>query len=150
MVKVQDTVLIEWWISLYGILLSVLNSLNTCDEIHWCNDWSFVCIYERPILGDNPKPHKFAWEKRCAFHFSLCFSLKSTMLFTVKHCTFYFLLHFSLKSTVLFTFHWESTVAFHWKALHFSLCFSLFAVLFCEKHKNIWFNTDLSVWPGLS
>ena len=73
----------------------------------------FVCIYNRPILGDSPKPHKFACEKRCAFHFLLCFSLKALC----------FSLHFSLKSTALFTFaalFTERTVL------------SLFTVLFTE------------------
>ena len=112
-------------------------------------DWSFVCVYKRPILGDNPKPHKFACEKHYAFHWkALGFSL-FTVLFTAKQCTFHFSLCFSLKSSGLFT---ESAVlftfccAFYWKALHFSL----FAVLFSEKHQNNWFNMDLSVWPSLS
>ena len=72
--------------------------------------WSFVCIYERPILGDNPKPHKSASENRCAFHekrsafhFSLHFSLFA-VLFTEKQCTFHFSLCFSLISSVFFTF----------------------------------------------
>ena len=60
-------------------------------------------------------------KKRCAFHFSLHFSLFA-VLFNEKHHAFHFSLHFSLKSTALFTF----CCAFHWKAL----CFSLFAVLF--------------------
>ena len=72
-------------------------------------------IYERPILGDNPKPHKILLksialftEKCCAFQH---FSLKSTMLFME--------LHFSLKSTALFI---EKHCAFHG------------VVLFTEKH----------------
>ena len=98
--------------------------------------WSFVCIYERPILCDNPKPHKFACEKHCTFHFLLHFSLKGIALFTFRWAfhwkapCFSLLLHFSLKSTMLFTFCC---------AFHFLLCFSLksttlFTVLFTEKH----------------
>ena len=67
--------------------------------------WSFVYIYiyKRPILGDNPKPHKIL-----------------------------------LKSSAFQHFSWSYT--FYWKVLHFSL----------KSNKNSWFNTDLSLWPGVS
>ena len=101
----------------------------------------FCLSYERPILGDNPKPHKFACEKHCTFHFLLCFSLNSVALFTEKHCAFHFSLcfslHFSLKRTSLFTF----CCTFHWKELQFSL----FAALFTEKHCTFYFSLHFSL-----
>ena len=109
--------------------------------------WSCVFIYERPILGDtlnlinlHVKSTALFSEKHCTFHFSLRFSLKSTVLFTFC-CAFHFSLHFSL-FTVFFT---EKHCTFHLLLhFHFSLCFSLIST------KILWFNTDLSVWPGLS
>ena len=81
---------------------------------------------ERPILGDNPKAHKFAWWK------VLRFSLKSIVLFMKSGGFHWKELCFSL---VLFTgaFHVKSAGAFHEKH-RFSkdhlqgivtLCFSL-------------------------
>ena len=39
--------------------LSIVRVKITTLVIHQLNFWSFV-IYERPILDDEPKPHKFA------------------------------------------------------------------------------------------
>ena len=105
-------------------------------------------IYEKPILGDKPKPHKILLksvvlftEKHCVFQ---RFSLKSTVLFmelcfsalfTEKHCAFHGVVlfiakHCAFHGVALFTekyyaFHetalfTEKHCTFHWKALHFS------------------------------
>ena len=45
----------------------------------YSNDWNLLTfvglsLYTKTYTGDNPKPHKFACEKRCAFqHFSALF-----------------------------------------------------------------------------
>ena len=62
--------------------------------------WSFV-IYESPILGDNPKPHNFAWwkvllfsKRRCAFQWKAwkaqCFSYERPF---ARNCNPMFYLH---------------------------------------------------------
>ena len=94
-------------------------------------------------------------ERHCAFHWkALCFSLKSTTLFMelcfslksivlfIKSAALFMELHFSLKSIALFM---KGAVLF--MVSHFSLQST---VLFTEKQQNTRFNTDLSLWPGVS
>ena len=126
----------------------------TCKRIAWftpeifCfHNWYVLLmfglsyIYKRPILGDNPKPHKILLisvalftEKRCTFQ---CFSLKSTVLFmelcfSLKSTVLFIELHFSLKSTVLFI---EKHCTFHGVALFTEKhCAFHETVLFTEKH----------------
>ena len=105
-------------------------------------DWSFVYIYKRPILGDNPKPHKILLKssfslKSTAFqHFSLkstalfmelCFSLKSTALFmewhfSLKSTVLFMKVHFSLKGAVLFTEKQQKHLIQH-RSLIMTWCF---------------------------
>ena len=69
-------------------------------------------IYQRPILGDNPKPHKILL-KSTALFMELHFSLKSTALFIEKHCACHGVVLFTEKHC---TFH-EKHCAFHETAL---------------------------------
>ena len=75
--------------------------------------WSFV-IYERPILGDNPKPHNFAWWKALCFSWKLGLSHGKCNAFHEKRekCRFSYERPFARNCNLMFWYTWSTSIQF--------------------------------------